>query len=145
MTSQNILERFKAVFSELSHTNTEGPLLDSLYRQDLVFEDAFHRIEGLQNFKAYCSNLYSNLSACDFMFGDEFFGNDSNAMLTWTMHYSHPKLNRGKTITVDGASLLFFEDQLIYHQKDYFDGGALLYEHIPLLGNVLSVLKRRLA
>ena len=33
----------------------------------------------------------------------------------------------------------------VYRHRDYFDAGALLYEHLPLLGSVIAWLKRRLA
>lgn len=66
-------------------------------------------------------------------------------MLTWTMSYQHPKLNGGKTIAVKGASQLNFDEKRIVRHRDYFDGGALLYEHIPLLKRVIFFLKNRLA
>ncbi len=31
----------------------------------------------------------------------------------------------------------------VYRHRDYFDAGAMLYEHLPVLGRVVSWLKRR--
>jgi hypothetical protein len=59
------------------------------------------------------------------------------------MHYAHPKLNGSKDIQLEGATKILFEDKIHYH-KDYFDGGALLYEHIPLMGKLIKLIKRRL-
>jgi hypothetical protein len=33
----------------------------------------------------------------------------------------------------------------VYLHHDYFDAGALLYEHVPILGGVIGWLKGRLA
>jgi hypothetical protein len=33
----------------------------------------------------------------------------------------------------------------VYLHRDYFDAGALLYEHLPVLGTLIGWLKRRLA
>ncbi|PYY71356.1 transcriptional regulator [Pseudomonas jessenii] len=30
-----------------------------------------------------------------------------------------------------------------YHHRDHLDAGALLYEHLPMLGPVVARLKRR--
>jgi hypothetical protein len=32
----------------------------------------------------------------------------------------------------------------IYYHRDYFDMGAMLYEHLPLLGRIIQRLKHRL-
>jgi hypothetical protein len=56
------------------------------------------------------------------------------------MKYAHPKLNKGRIITIEGASLIRFNDKVYYH-RDYFDGGQLLYEHIPVMGKLIQTLK----
>jgi hypothetical protein len=64
-------------------------------------------------------------------------------MLIWTMRYAHPRLNKGNEITLEGASHIRYEEKVYYH-RDYFDGGRLLYEHVPLLGSVIKQLKKRM-
>jgi hypothetical protein len=63
----------------------------------------------------------------------------------WQMNFSHPRLKGGKTIVVDGASYLRFNEagKVSYH-RDYFDLGAMLYEQLPLLGRIIVAVKRRL-
>ena len=69
---------------------------------------------------------------------------NDNGFLTWTMTLEHPKLQKGKTICVNGVSHLKFRDgQVIYH-RDYFDLGEMLYENLPLLGSVIKAIKQRL-
>jgi len=59
------------------------------------------------------------------------------------MHLSHPKLNAGNTISVQGHSKLVFEGEKIINHRDYFNAGELLYKHIPLLGNIINFIDKR--
>ena len=55
-------------------------------------------------------------------------------------------LNAGKPIAVDGVSVIKvggMQGKVIYH-RDYFDMGAFIYEHIPLLGNVIKGIKAKM-
>lgn len=143
--TQNLLlmELFKTLYRSMCASDLQEELLTEVYAEDLLFQDSFHKIESRDAFLHYCSELYENLRSCDFDFHDQWM-NDGQAMLTWTMTYSHPKLNRGKPISVEGASHLRFNEKVYFHQ-DYFDGGALLYEHVPVLGSIIQQLKKRMA
>ncbi len=136
------LQRFKAFFQSLNIDTIENGALEQLYGPALVFEDSFHRIEGRQAFKDYCRNLYENVKHIQFVFHDEWCDH-KQGMLTWTMTFSHSRIRRGRPIEVEGASHIRFDDQVIYH-RDYFDGGALLYEHLPLLGGLIQQIKKRM-
>ena len=138
-----LLEHFKTLYRTMCAQNLQEELLVEVYDENLLFQDSFHKIESREAFLHYCSELYENLTSCDFDFHDQWV-NDGQAMLTWTMTYSHPKLNRGKPIAVKGASHIRFADKVYFHQ-DYFDGGALLYEHVPVLGSIIQQLKKRMA
>jgi hypothetical protein len=58
------------------------------------------------------------------------------------MTYSHPKLNKGQSINVEGMSQLRFSDKIFAH-RDYFDVGQMLYEQVPFLGGLIGLLKNR--
>ena len=141
--ANQLIAQFKNLYSNLNHSNCNTNLIDQIYGQDMVFKDSFHTINGVEKFKAYCASLYENLNSCEFDFHKSWVG-EGDAMLTWTMHYSHPRLRGGRVISVEGASEICFEDKIFAHQ-DYFDGGNLLYEHVPLLGTVISQLKKRMS
>ena len=64
--------------------------------------------------------------------------------MAWTMFLRHPKLRSGETIRVEGASYLKTRNGRIYYHRDYFDMGAMLYEHLPLLGRVVNTIKHKL-
>ena len=141
--SQLLIEHFKSLYRSMCAEDLQQDLLNEVYAENLLFQDSFHKIEGRDAFLHYCAELYQNLKSCDFDFHDQWI-NGGQAMLTWTMTYRHPKLNRGRYISVQGASHIRFNEKIYFHQ-DYFDGGALLYEHVPVLGSVIQQLKKRMA
>lgn len=138
-----VVEGFKNLYQTLNASNCKTDIVDQVYRSDVLFQDSFHRIEGLYAMKEYFNALYLNLKSSEFVFHDQWIGNGS-AMLTWTMTYSHRKLNRGESISIEGATEIRFDEKIYFH-KDYFDGGGLLYEHVPVLGSVIKQLKKYMA
>ncbi|HUH38065.1 MAG TPA: nuclear transport factor 2 family protein [Spongiibacteraceae bacterium] len=121
-------------------------LLDRIYHPDVLFIDPFHRLQGLQRLHEYFAGLYANINHCHFKFepprscGDE-------AFLRWQMDFSHPRLRSGREVSVPGISHVRFagaENRVVFHE-DFYDAGALLYEHIPVLGSAVRFLKRRMS
>lgn len=144
MQSKKIIERFQQLYSSLNRDTLNSKLLADVYDVDITFEDCFHKIKGIEALSVYFDGLYENVSFIHFEFKDQWV-NDESAMLTWLMSYQHPKLNGGDLIEVEGASQLNFKGGKIIRHRDYFDGGALLYEHIPFLKRVIHFLKNRMA
>ncbi|MGO2414748.1 MULTISPECIES: nuclear transport factor 2 family protein [Cobetia] len=144
------LIRVCRLYEKLDKTSTE--LLKSVYATDITFRDPLHEVQGIRALNAYFAELYANVDSIEFAFhqplgplnsGDE--GHESGlAWLSWTMTYRHPRLNRGLDITVEGASRLEFHEGHVIHHRDFFDAGELLYEQLPVLRNVIGLLKRRL-
>ena len=139
----DFLSQFAQTFSGLNQHNLAR--LSELYSSDAVFCDPLHEVHGLANIEHYFAQMYANVSALDF----EFYGFDQvgegQGYLRWTMSYRHPRLAGGELIEVEGCSHLLWRDAKVYQHRDYFDAGALLYEHLPVLGGVIGWLKRRLA
>ncbi|WP_300627534.1 nuclear transport factor 2 family protein [Pseudomonas sp.] len=137
----DFLRRFGQTFATLDKHNLG--LLDGLYSDDIVFADPLHEVHGLPELHRYFAQLYSNVEQLNF----DFHGFDQTAegegYLRWTMSFRHPRLSGGKLIRVQGCSHLMWRDK-VYRHRDYFDAGALLYEHLPVLGGVISWLKRRM-
>jgi len=138
----SFLETFAERFTALNKDNLD--LLGELYSDDVLFRDPLHEVHGLGAVRRYFAELYANVETLHF----EFHGFDEVAegegYLRWTMRYRHPRLRGGEEIAVEGCSHLRWRDR-VYQHRDYFDAGALLYEHLPVLGGVIAWLKRRLA
>lgn len=129
------------VYQQLNKENLH--LLSDVYHQEVVFEDAAHRLEGWDALESYFETLYKNVTRCDFEI-QEHQQTDDSGFLTWRMALEHPKLSKGTVIYVNGVShIKFSEGRVIYH-RDYFDLGEMLYENLPLLGSIIKSIKQRL-
>ena len=149
---EELIERFKSIYSRLDNTkaacgkipaNSKQVLLDEVYSENVTFKDPVHQIEGLSAYRRYMDNMYSNVVGCEFTYHEHWIGENS-ASIKWDMLFRHRKLGNGKLITVRGITHVRFTDRIDYHE-DVFDVGAMLYEHIPLLGRILLKIKARLA
>jgi len=136
------LTNFVLVYQQLSKENLQ--LLANIYHKNVTFNDPLHTVEGFDDLYQYFQNLYQNLSACDFVI-DEVIWQDSQASLFWTMTYQHPKLNKGRTVTVVGTSHIKGEDDKVIYHRDYLDLGAMLYEQLPILGKLTKWIKTKAA
>ena len=131
--------------------------LSKVYRHDIIFQDPLQRIEGLHQLTQYFEKMFEGLLECRFEFtgsvtkhqGSEKIApiKESAALvqesvLFWVMHYRHKRLSGGRLLSVTGNSHIRYQEQVFYH-RDYYDAGAMLYEHIPLLGGVVKFIKRR--
>lgn len=138
----DFLLRFARDFAALDADNLH--LLSNLYSQDVSFRDPLHEITGLNALQDYFAQLYANVSELSFEFHSIDLLREGAGYLRWSMRYRHPRLRGGRMIEVQGCTYLEWHDRVYLH-RDFFDAGALLYEHLPLMGGVISWLKRRLA
>lgn len=123
------VDRFQSLFSRLA---PDSPMhLEAVYDEGIVFRDPFRLIHGRAALDRYFKALNHNLIECRFEYHEVHRFGDT-AVLRWTMRLS---LRRGPEapITVGGTSWLRYNDLVTSHH-DYFDGGALVYEHVPVLG-----------
>ncbi len=136
------LRRFATEFAALDASNLQR--LGQLYSDDVLFRDPLHEVRGLPALQRYFAEMYANVGRLDFDFHSFDQVCDGEGYLRWTMHFRHPRLRGGALINVDGCSHLLWRDK-VYQHRDYFDAGAMLYEHLPVMGGVIAWLKRRLA
>lgn len=134
------LQNFIRVYSELGTDNLDT--LNSIYHPQLVFIDPLHKVEGperlIESFKA----SYSNIICCEFII-DNAFESGGQAAVYWQMRFCHRRLNSQEEIRITGHSHLLEQDGLIVYHRDYLDVGAMIYEHVPLLGALVKGLKKR--
>jgi len=137
----DFLQRFASEFTRIDKHHLHR--LNELYSEDVHFTDPLHEVHGLANLHDYFAELYANVSELHFEYHGFDRVRDGEGYLRWTMSYRHPQLGGGKLIRVEGCSHLHWHDK-VYCHRDYFDAGALLYEHLPVLGRAIAWLKRRL-
>lgn len=136
------LNTFNQLLNQLQQINQgQWQVLPQIYHSQAVFIDPWHRVDGIDAINNYYQNMYSNVSECQFEYIAP-MAHDGHGYVQWRMQFRHPKLNRGNAITVPGCSHFVFDDKFQQH-RDYFDPGAMVYEHLPLLRNVIAYIKRR--
>ncbi|MGZ9739191.1 nuclear transport factor 2 family protein [Pseudomonas sp. GNP012] len=118
--------------------------LGELYSNDVQFRDPLHQLDGLPALRRYFEKLYSNVQDIRYDLLDVDEITPGHGYLRWNLHFRHPRLSHGQPISLQGCSHLRWA-QHVYLHHDYFDAGALLYEHIPVVGGVISWIKGRLA
>ncbi len=135
-----LIERFKNYFRILHESDLSE--LRELYSDQIIFKDPVHEIRGLVELEDYFTSMCADLTDCRFEYLDEAV-TESTAYIKWIMHFKHPRLGN-RLISVRGVSHLKIGDKIDYHE-DFYDMGAMLYEQLPLLGNVTRWLRLRLA
>lgn len=140
-TASLLVRRLQKLYAEFSVDAVSR--LDEIYTQDIEFIDPVHRIHGCLGLKNYLRRMARGLSEYSITYTDTLQGPDS-AYLSWEMRFAHPKLRGGRLIRLNGISHIRYTHKVYYHE-DAYDMGALLYEHLPLLGVAIGGLKRNLA
>lgn len=135
-----LAQRFIALYGQLDRDCIER--LGEIYTEDVVFVDPFHRIEGLLVLQQYMRGLYQDIASIRFACHAPSLG-ATEAYIRWTLSMVHPRLAGGREIAVPGVSFLRGDGKIFYHE-DFYDAGALLYEHVPILGTGVRFLKRRM-
>jgi hypothetical protein len=107
------------------------------------FRDPAHALHGRLAVKNYLRSLYASTKYIKFDYLEEQIG-EHTATIVWQMTFSHTSLNSGNPVEVRGVTLIRFTDRIYYHE-DFFDLGAMLYQHVPVLGSVIRYINNRLS
>lgn len=139
---QRWLVKFVDIYQSLTIKNLE--LLSDVYHPNVTFIDPMHQVEGIDALHQYFKSLYQNLSTCDFVI-ENVIASKEQAAIYWKMTYQHSKLNKGQLVTVYGNSLIKGDGHKVIYHRDYLDLGAMLYEQIPVFGQLTKWIKMKAA
>lgn len=142
MTSLNQKEKIIYFFQNL--TKDKLYLVNEFYHPQVKFIDPVETFDSAEKIKTYYAGMYKNVKKIKFDFS-EFHEAGKTVVAVWTMTLETEKLNSGNPIKVDGNSVITFDDQgkAIYH-RDYFDMGAFIYEHVPVVGYFVRKIKSKM-
>lgn len=131
-------------FNQYYGPNTE--VLDRLYDENVVFEDPLTKVSGLAALKRYYQHAYEPVSEIHFDF-KEIHESGLTFTCEWDMTMTAKPLNFGKQFTVRGASVITFSEdsQKVIRHHDYVDIGDMVYERIPMLSKLVTLVKTRLS
>ncbi|MEX0739944.1 MAG: nuclear transport factor 2 family protein [Pseudohongiella sp.] len=136
-----LISDFKDFYRTPDIAGLEG--IDRIYTQDVELRDPIHAVNGRLALKNYLRGMYEGAHEMSFRYLDDQIS-EHTATITWVMRFSHGRLNGGKPIDVTGVTVIHFTDR-IYYQEDFYDMGAMLYRHIPVLGSLIRFINKRLA
>ncbi len=139
-SKQLLLNSFKAFYQNSGELHLEQ--IDALYTQDVEFRDPLHTILGILALKSYMKSVYANSRDVRFEYTDEQSG-ENWATIAWLMHFRHPSLAGGKLLSVRGITQIRFTDRIFYHE-DFYDLGAMVYQHVPVLGRIIRFINQRI-
>ncbi|MCC5854955.1 MAG: nuclear transport factor 2 family protein [Idiomarina sp.] len=143
MDSEKLIEKLKDFYAELEIDRLGE--LDEIYHPEIIFQDPIQQVDGLKPLKSYFEHGLGNSKYCHFAFEQTTVA-DEHAFLVWQMRLSHEALARGMEIVVPGVSWLKIDkdSKTIRQHKDYYDLGAMVYEHIPLISFFIGKVRDRL-
>jgi limonene-1,2-epoxide hydrolase len=118
--------------------------LDEFYAPDVLFRDPVSEIRGIAGIRAYYSRMYENVLSIRFDFDKE-VGQGDEVFAPWVMHLRHKSIEGGREIVVPGVSHIRFANGKAVYHRDYFDMGAFIYEHVPVIGAGVRYVKRKVA
>lgn len=140
-TMPSIITKFVDYYAELE---TQPPsALAALYHPEAELIDPFGKHQGMLAIQRYFTNLLTHVEHCHFTI-DPPLCQGNRFSVSWTMNWSHPRISRGETLLLAGCSMVEVKNGLIIRQRDYYDAGEMLYEHLPVLGWAIHSVKRRL-
>jgi hypothetical protein len=141
-----LLEKFKSYYCEFDQRSIKD--IGCFYADNICFSDPVHHLEGLKNLQRYFEQMCRDLLSCRFEFVAETVDKNT-AWFKWVMYYQHPRILKGELLSLNGVSIIQFAEteagQKIINHEDFYDMGAMLYEHTPLLGIAIRWLKKQLS
>lgn len=133
--------RFAALYADLSVPNVEARIRET-YAPDAWFNDTLATKEGIDAIEAYLLRTARDAESVQAVI-DDVAVSGSDCYVRWTMVIRTPNLAGGRALTTAGLSQLRFDRQgrIILHQ-DFWDPGAGIYQHLPLLGPAIRFVNR---
>jgi hypothetical protein len=138
------LARFARFFESFSPDRIER-LLAETYAADVYFNDTLKTVRGVEPLAHYLRDSAEAVEACRVEVLATTRTAEGDHLLRWRMAIRFKRFRRGiDTETVGLSHLRFDAEGRVVYQQDYWNAADGLYEHIPLLGSLIRMIKRRL-
>ncbi|RUO38437.1 nuclear transport factor 2 family protein [Aliidiomarina shirensis] len=140
---EELVADLQAMYSDFNKDSVAKA--DSIYHAEISFRDPILQVNGIDDLQRYFNHGIANATSCHFAFDTQVV-NRERAFLTWQMRLQHEKLAGGREIVVPGCTHLEFADDenSVRHHVDYYDVGAMVYEHVPVIGYLVNKVRQRL-
>jgi hypothetical protein len=133
--------RFKQLYKKFDQDTIRN--LPNIYSPQISFKDPVHQLRGIPELSSYFAGFCSDELRCEFDIYNEVLSH-GQAFFQWKMRYQHPRLASGKPLVLDGGTLIKFDTHITHHE-DFYDMGAMIYQHVPVLGWAVKKVNERIA
>ncbi|MDE1153416.1 MAG: nuclear transport factor 2 family protein [Micavibrio sp.] len=134
------LKRYIAFYETLSPETL--PQAHTVFTEDARFKDPFNDVRGLDKIDRVFTDMFKTVGTPDFHVTGSGWNGDATCYLRWRFTYRVG--GKGETIMVEGMSdVTFAADGKVSSHIDFWDAAQGLYEHLPVIGAVLRMLRRR--
>ncbi|RYZ97119.1 MAG: nuclear transport factor 2 family protein [Moraxellaceae bacterium] len=134
------IEQFKQLYKTFERSSLAQ--LPTLYSPFIVFKDPIHELKGIAALGDYFAGFCKPETKCQFEFTNQVIAHDQ-AFFQWKMSYQHPSLGAGLPLTLNGGTLIKFNSKIVYHE-DFYDMGAMVYQHLPVIGWAVKKINARI-
>jgi hypothetical protein len=138
------IARFRDFLSELTPESIEAKA-PAVYAADAHFNDTLVIRDGNPAIVAYLLATARSAESVTAKVDDVTRAADGTYYFRWTMEVRMKRIAKGQVIRTPGITRVRFdaEGQVLVHQ-DYWDSGAGLWEHVPVLGRGIRGIRARL-
>lgn len=139
MTTQEAADAYKRYLETFTPETLSR--LDDYVAADVRFADPFNDVRGIEAMRHIFDDMFETIA--DVRFEVSHMGvNGDTALMAWTFGGDA----RGKPFVLEGMSRIDFDasGRVIAH-IDHWDSATQFYMHIPVIGWLLSFVRRRVA
>jgi len=140
--NQTALQQYIRFYEALSPQMLEH--LGEIFTADARFKDPFNDVRGVDKIRKVFDNMFKTVGVPQFRVTDWGFSDQdkTHAFLRW--HFIYRVGGKGEPVVVEGMSdVTFAPDHKVSSHLDFWDAGQGLYEHLPIIGAVLRMIRKR--
>jgi len=137
------VQNFADLYNELDHNDVQAAT-EKTYAETLFFNDTLVTIDNRKELIDYLGQTQQQVEAMSLQVLNV-LGKGQDIFVHWKMHTQFSILGKRSKVDSLGISHLRFDEQgkIILHQ-DYWDSTNGFFQHIPIIGGLISWVKNRL-
>lgn len=141
--TEAMTDRFVVFFSQEEMPGGEPPDPAELYGEPLYFSDTLLTTEDREAALAHLRRMHDSTESLEVTVLDRLV-KGQDAYLIWQMTAVFTPVSGAVTSNSVGVTHLRFDaDGRIILQQDFWDSAAGLYQHVPVLGSLIGVVRSR--
>lgn len=142
--AEKALERFGDFLKGIGSEEFVEKEIANVYAENAYLNDTLKTLPNREQIRKHFVKTSQTMTTYSLEIED-IAKSEQGYYIRWTMKFSAPKLASGKEIVSIGMSHVVFnnEGKVLLHQ-DFWDSTTGMFEHIPVLGGGIRLVKKRL-